>query len=473
MSIGDEGSHLTVQDLARILRTRWKIICATTVVAILAALAFSFVITPRYEASTRLFVSTTSDGTNSQTYDGGLFAERRVLSYTELLMGAILAQRTIDKLGLDMSADELLEEVEATAPTGTVLIDVVVLDSSPVRARDIANTLADEFVVMAAELETPQLGAEPNARVIVQQRAEIPDNPVNQKTVRTLAIATVLGALIGALLALFRDRVNNSVRSQQDLEKATGVGLLADIPFDDQRRETPLIPFASDRSPVAEAFRDLRINLRFLEVTEGPRVLLVASCMPDEGRTMTAVNLALALAEANHSVVLVDGDLRRPRVALCFDVVGTTGLSAVLAGAASLEDALQQSGHSRLTVLPSGEIPSNPTELLESRIAKDVLSQLGRQFDYVVVDSPSLLVPDAALLATHSQGVLLVAQFGKTKRKHLADAIHTLRRAGAPLLGAVLTMTPGKKRSERDAHYGVHRDSQGLPGRWRRRAQKN
>jgi receptor protein-tyrosine kinase len=455
------------------LRTRWKIICATALVAVLGALAYSFVITPQYEASTRLFVSTTSDGTNSQTYDGGLFAERRVLSYTELLMGEILAQRTIDKLGLDMSADELQEEVEATAPTGTVLIDVVVLDSSPVRARDIANTLADEFVVMAAELETPELGAAPNARVIVQQRAEIPDNPVNEKTLRTLAVATVMGALIGIVLALFRDRINDSVRSPEDLEKATGVGLLAEIPFDGLRREKPLIPFDSDRSPVAEAFRDLRINLRFLEVADGPRVLLVASCMPDEGRTMTAVNLALALAEANRTVVLVDGDLRRPRVAACFDPAGQTGLSTVLAGAASLDDALQQSGHARLTVLTSGAIPPNPTELLESRVAKDVLSQLSRQFDYVVVDSPSLLVPDAALLATNSQGVLLVAQFGRTRRKQLADAIHTLRRAGAPLLGAVLTMTPAKKRSAREDHYGAHRNSQGRGLRWRRGAQKN
>ena len=340
-----------------------------------------------------------------------------MLSYTELLTGDILAQRTVDKLGLDMSAAELQAEVEASVPTETVLIDVAVTDSSPARARDIANTLADEFVVMAAELETPKLGAAPNARVVVQQRAEIPDSPLSSKMVRTLAIAAVLGAVIGIIIALVRDRNDDSVRNSEDLEKATGVGLLADVPFDKHHRSKPLISFDSDRSPRADAFRELRINLRFLEVTDGPRVLLVASGMPGEGRTMTAVNLALALADADYNVVVVDGDLRRPRVASCFDLVGQVGLSTVLTGEARLPEALQETRLPRLKALTSGAIPRNPTELLESLAAKDVLRELSRQFDYVIVDSPSLLVSDAALLAASSQGVLIVAQFGKTKRK--------------------------------------------------------
>ena len=470
---GDEGPQLTVQNFAQIVRGRWKLICGAIIIAVFAAGAYSFVITPQYQASTRLFVSTTSDGTNSQTYDGGLFAERRVLSYTELLTGEILAQRTIDKLGLDMSAAELQAEVEASVPTDTVLIDVNVSDSSPARARDIANTLADQFVVMAAGLETPQLGAEPNARVIVQQRAEIPDNPVNSKTVRTLAIATVMGALIGIVFALVRDRIDDSVRGAEALERATGVGLLADVPFDEQRRDTPLISFDAERSTVADAFRELRINLRFLQVTDGPRVLVIASGMPYEGRTMTAVNLALALAEIDHTVVVVDGDLRRPRVASCLDLVGQAGLSTVLTGEASLREALQETRFPRLAALTSGAIPPNPTELLESQAAKNVLSELSRQYDYVIVDSPSLVVTDAALLAASSQGVLMVARFGKTRRKQLADAIHSLRLAGAPVLGAVLTMTPHKKQSKGGAYYdsasasAVHRDSRGRAGRWR------
>ncbi|ORB66807.1 protein tyrosine kinase [Mycolicibacterium tusciae] len=457
---------MTVGEFAKILRARWKLICGTIAVVVLAAVGYSLLAIPQYQASVRLFVSTPSDGTNTQTYDGGLFAERRVLSYTELLTGDIAAQRTIDKLGLDMTPAQLQEKVEAVVPAETVLIDVTVTDSSPTRARDIANALADEFVVMAARLETPELGQPPNARVVVQQRAELPSSPVNSKTKRMLAIAAVMGALLGVVVAVIRDRMDDSVKSSDALERATGVGLLADIPFDAQRRTTPLILFESDRSAFANAFRELRINLRFLQIAEGPRVLVITSCVPTQGTTMTAVNLSLALADAGHNVVIVDGDLRRPGVATSFDLAGdAAGLSDVLSGAAPLRDSLQETGFAHLTALTSGAIPGDPTDLLESRATADVLGQLGGQFDYVVVDSPSLLVKDAAILSTSAQGVLIVARSGQTTRKQLGDAIHTLRRAGAPLLGSVLSMTRAKKRSKGDDYYRTADPGQGAQKR--------
>lgn len=210
---------MTVQDFAQILRTRWIVIFGTIVIAVLAAVGYSQLVPKQYVASTRLFVSTTSDGTNTQTNDGGLFAQRRVLSYTQLLTSEILAQRTVDKLGLDMTAAELQHEITATAPTDTVLIDVAVRDTSAARARDIANTLSDEFVIMAAGLETPDLGARPNARVVVQQRANIPDSPVAPKTLQIVAIAAVAGALLGLLIAVVRylldDRIEAPSRSKR------------------------------------------------------------------------------------------------------------------------------------------------------------------------------------------------------------------------------------------------------------------
>ena len=423
---------MTVHDFAQVLRTRWKSICAITAIVILGAVAYTFIITPQYESTTRLFVSTTSDGTNSQTYDGGLFAERRVLSYTELLTGDVLAQRTIDKLGLDMSATDLREEVEAEVPADTVLIDVTVLDSSATRARDIANTMADEFVVMAAELETPELGAQPNARVIVQQRAEISSTPVNAKTTRILALAAVMGLLLGVVVAFLRDRFDKSVRSPDTLEKATGVGLLA------------AIPATKDADARADAFRELRINLRFLQVADGPRVLVVTGADGTDAHTWVAVDLARALVGAGHRTVLVDADLRHPAVESSLGLQASTGLGTVLAGEATLRDALQES--SGLQVLPAGAAAANPTDLLESTATAGVLEELSGQYDYVVVDSPSLPAADAALLASQSQGVLLVARYGRTTTKQLADAVYRLERAGAPLLGTVLTMTPPKKR---------------------------
>ncbi|MFB1294608.1 polysaccharide biosynthesis tyrosine autokinase [Mycobacterium sp. pW049] len=467
---------MTVQDFVQILRSRWKIICATTVLAILAAVAYSLTIAPSYQASTRLFVSTTSDGNNTQSNDGGLFAQRRVLSYVELVTGDLLAQRTVDKLGLDMSASDLKSKVEATSPTDTVLIDITVTDRSPTRARDIANTLSDEFVAMAAGLETPELGAQPNARVIVQERAEVPGLSA-APTARNAVLAAVLGALAGMTIAVFRGRSDGSVRSPESLEKLTGAGLLAEIPSEARFKDNPLISFESDRTAAAEAFRDLRVNIRFLERSQGPRVLVVASAMPEEGRTATAVNLALALADSGNNVAIVDGDLRRPRVARYLDLTEETGLSTVLTGGGRLADVLRDTGRPRLTALTSGPIPSGPAELLESRAATEVLNELGEQFDYVIVDTPSLLKPDAAVLAAASQGVLMVARFGKTTRTQLTQAVHSVTRGGAPLVGTVLMMTPAKKPAKGHTYYGTGNHTQSDPrpqnGQARRGSHRN
>jgi capsular exopolysaccharide synthesis family protein len=450
---------LNIQEFAQLLRTRWVIICLTTLVAVLGAVAVTLLTTPLYQASTRLFVSSSASSSLSELYNGNRLSQERVLSYTELLMGETVAQRTIDKLGIDMSAEALRKNVKASAKPDTVLINVTVLDESPVRARDIAQALSDEFVVMARELETPERGGTPDARVVVEQRAWIPDHPVIPKTARNLAIGIALGVLLGIGFALLRDRFDNTVKNREVLEDIAGAGLVANIPFDKERRKDPAISFPSDRSAIAEAFRTFRTNLQFLDVDNPPRVLVVTSSLPGEGKTTTATNLALALAEAEHNVVLVDGDMRRPKLDEYFDLVGSVGFSTVLSGRTSLEECLQKTRFPGLTVLTSGAVPPNPSELLGSLAAQKVLNELRAGFDYVVVDSsPLLAVTDAAVLAADSDGVLVIARFGETKREQLAHAVGNLKNVGARILGAVLTMTPARGNASYSySYYGDDR----------------
>jgi len=304
---------LNLQDFARLLRTRWITICAATLVVVLGSLAYTLLTTPLYQASTRLYVSTTTGGASAvELYQGNRLSQERVLSYTELLMGETLAQRTIDKLGLNMSAGTLRAHVKATAKPDTVLIDVKVLDESPIRARDTANALSDEFVAMVRELETPEDGSRPDARVVVEQRASIPVIPVSPKMSRNLLGGLALGLLAGIGLAILRDVLDNTVKERETLEEITAAGIVGSIPLDKERRKQPAITFDRDNSAIAEAFRKLRTNLQFLSVDNPPRVIVVTSSMPNEGKSTTAINIALALAEAEHNVVLVDGDMRRP-----------------------------------------------------------------------------------------------------------------------------------------------------------------
>jgi receptor protein-tyrosine kinase len=453
---------MNLQDFVKLLRARWLTVCVTILVTVLGAVAVSLLTTPLYQASTRLFVSTTGGGSLAETYQGNRFSQERVISYAALLSGETLAQRTIDKLDLDMSPATLQENIKATAKPDTVLLDVTVLDASPVRARDIANTLSDEFVAMVRELETPEDGSSPNARVVVEQRASISDKPVVPKTARNIGVGFALGVALGIGLVVLRDLLDNTVKNRETLEEITGSGIVGSIPLDKDRRKQAAISFESDNSAIAEAFRKLRTNLQFLAVDNPPRVIAVTSSTPSEGKSTTAINIALALAEAENNVLLVDGDMRRPTVHKYLDMVQPVGFSTVLSGQASLDEALQKTRFPGLTVLTSGTIPPNPSELLGSLTAKKLMNEMRSQFDYVIVDStPLLAVTDAAILATCADGVLLIARFGQTKRDQLSHAVGNLEDVGASVLGAVFTMTPTRGGSSYSYSYSYYGEGSG------------
>ncbi|MGZ0140895.1 tyrosine-protein kinase domain-containing protein [Rhodococcus qingshengii] len=454
---------MEIVDYLKILQARWRIVAAVTVLGILGALGASLLSTPVYQASTRLFVSTSAGTSVNEALQGSQLSQQRVLSYTKLLTGRTLAQRTIDELGPrvvgGMSADELASKVTATSAPDTVLIDLAVKDASPELAREIANTLSSEFVALAKELETPENGGTPPARVVVEQQAQQPTVPVSPKTSRNLALGAVAGLVVGIALALIRDRLDNTVKDRRTVEEIAGSAMVGTIPFDKDVEVNHAIAFSDGSSVSAEAFRELRTNLQFLEVDHPPRVIVVTSSLPSEGKTTTAVNIALVLAEAGKSVCLMEGDLRKPRVSKYLGLLGSVGVSSVLSGQATLDDVLQPTEFDGLTVLASGPIPPNPSELLGTDTAKHVLEELRARYDYVIIDaSPLLPVTDAAVLAAMSDGALVIARHGSTKCDQLARAVGNLQSVGAHVLGTVITMTPSRGRNAYEYSYYYESD---------------
>jgi capsular exopolysaccharide synthesis family protein len=467
---------MSFEDLAKLLRARWITVVVTAVLTLLAAIAATMLTTPLYQASTKLYVSSTGGSSISESYQASRLSQDRVLSYTELLKGHTLAERTVDRLSLQISPGSLREKVTARSKPDTVLIDVSVRDTSPVRARDIANALSEEFVVMVRELETPRPGAQPDARVVVQQRAMIPGSPVVPNSQRNIAFGLALGLLLGAGLAVVRELLDNTVKDRDTLEALAGVGVVGVVPLDKARQTTPAITFATDNSGIAEAFRKLRTNLQFLSVDSPPRLIVVTSAVPNEGKTTTAINIALSLAEAEHSVLLVDADMRRPSLDKYLDLVGSVGLSTVLSGGASLSEVLQESAFPHLTVLTAGATPPNPSELLGSLTARNLLAELREKFDYVIIDNPPLLaVTDAAVLAAISDGTLMVVRYAATKREQISHALRSLEASGGSLLGAILTMAPTRRSASYSYDYydyGYSDDASTAPGKTRRRLRR-
>ncbi|MDV6305698.1 polysaccharide biosynthesis tyrosine autokinase [Rhodococcus cerastii] len=446
---------MEIQDYLRILRTRWLVIVVTVAVAVLGALAVSLLTTPTYQSCSRVFVSTSGGTSVSESYQGNLFSQQRVASYSELVTGETLAARTIADLGLTMTPAKLAAEVTATSTPETVLLDLCVVDSSPGLARDIANSLAVQLTTLVRELETPEDGGAPTAGVRLVEEAKEAAAPIGPKTVRNIALGAAVGLLLGIALAVLRDRLDNTIKTRARLEAASGAALVGSIPFDKAFKDNAVVPFGGGHSPSAEAFRELRTNLQFLDVDHPPRVIVVTSAVPTEGKTTVAVNLALALAEAGHQVVLVEGDLRRPRVSKYLGLIGAVGFSTVLAGQAGLSDVLQPTKFEGLQALASGPIPPNPSELLGSETARQVIADLHGMFDFVIIDgAPLLPVTDSAVLTAHSDGALVVARHGHTSEAEVGRAVENLDKIGARVLGAVLTMMPsGRKGAEGYSYY--------------------
>lgn len=444
---------MTVGDYRRILRKQWIVVLVSVALALGVAAAVTFTATPQYAASIKMFVSS-QDGKQDAAaiYQGGLFSQQRVKSYADLLNGPRVAEGVVQNLGLSESAASVQRRLSATALPDTVLLQATVTDPSPSQARDIANAVGEQFAVLVDDLERPVGGGASTVKVTVVEQAELPSVPVSPAPLRNLGLALVLGLIVGFGLALLRETLDMSVKSPDDVGATTGgLATLGAVPFDPEAAEHPLIGPTEAHSRRSEAMRQLRTNLQFVDITEEPTSIVVTSSLPWEGKSTTSCNLAVTLAQAGVKVLLVEADLRRPRLMTYLGMEGAVGLTSVLIHRADVDEAIQSWGDGLLDVLPSGQIPPNPSELLGSPAMRDLLKQLQDRYDIVLLDSPPLLpVTDAAVLSVLADGVLIVVRANRTRREHLAQAVEALHAVDARILGVVLNMLP----SQRSRGYG-------------------
>jgi succinoglycan biosynthesis transport protein ExoP len=449
------GGTLELKDVLQAVRSGWWLLVCSVLLAVGAAGALTWFATPLYSSSTQLFVSTATTADTSAAYQGNLFSQQRVTSYAELLTGERMAGRVVEELGLDLSPQEVAGKVTATAVPETVILTVTVTDTSAQRAQEIADSLGRQFTEQVTELETPDGAAASTVKVTTVEPAEVDAAPVSPDVTRNLALGAVLGALLGLGLALLRSRLDNTVKTNEDIIRLTGAGVIGTVLEDPQLAKQHLVTDLDEHSVSAEAYRAVRTNLQFLNVDNPPRVIVVSSSIPAEGKSTLAVNLGTALAQSGSRVMLIEADLRRPRVTHYMGLVSGAGLTNVLAGTASLHEVAQPWGDGKLTVLGAGPMPPNPSEMLGSAQMRGLLDDLRQTHDYVVIDAPPLLpVTDAAVLTVLSDGCLISTRYGKTRREELAEAAAILARIDGKLLGVVLNRVPQVNGAARGYGYG-------------------
>ncbi len=438
---------MDIKDFIRLLRKGWLLLATTTIIGIGIGAAYALVATKWYTATTELFVSVKSIQADSagEVVQGSSAAQLKVKSYVEVIRSASVLGPVIEELHLHDSVHDLASRISTVAPQNTVLIEVSVVDEDPTRAAAIANAIGRSTSSAVQELEKTEDGSASPVAIETIQPATVPAGPSSPDLITSLMLATVGGLMAGFGVLLLRDKLDNRLHGRSEVESMTSTPVIGSIGYDSKAEMRPLVVHADPRNPHAESFRALRTNLQFLDPSNPDKTFVVTSSLPSEGKTTTSANLAIAIAESGSSVVLVDADLRRPRLAEVLGVEGAAGLSDVLVGRAELDDLLQRWGTRDLSVLPAGSIPPNPSELLGSSGMKALIDELARRFQYVVVDAPPLLpVTDAAVLSRFVRGTLLVASVKRVRKAQFREALASLHRIDRSPMGVILTMLPHK-----------------------------
>lgn len=434
---------MNIRDYLRIFRRHWLFIAAATLTGLLAGGAVSVLVKSTYTAETQLFVAIQGSGSVTELQQGNTFTQARVQSYVMTVTTPVVLQPVIDNLGMNVTASDLAKRVHASSDPDTVLISIEVDDESAVQAAATAQAVANSLVDAIDALEKPKNGGTSPVSLSIITPAEAPNLPSAPNTRLNLALGFIFGLLVGLVAALLRATFDVRIRGEADLRRVTDAPLLGGISFDQDATRKPLLTQTAPQSPRAESFRQLRTNLQFANVSGRAKTVLVTSSLPGEGKSTTATNLSIALAQAGQSVCLIDADLRRPMVNEYLGLDRNAGLTTALLGAEDVNSLLQPWGEDNLYVLTSGQIPPNPSELLGSDEMKYLIGSLEEAFDVVIIDAPPLLpVTDAAVLSQHVGGVVIVVGTQKLKQHDLEKSLSALALVGANLLGIVLNRLP-------------------------------
>ncbi len=303
-----------------------------------------------------------------------------------------------------------------------------------------------------------------SSNIKIIDRALVPGAPFSPNTSRNLALALLLGLFVGAGAAFFIDYLDNTVKGPEDADRIVDLPSLGVIPLisldgkrrtqgysaysysygSEENKETPkirqfeLINHYYPKLSVSEDYRTLRTSIMFSHADEEPRAIAFSSAFPQEGKTSTLVNTGVSFAQLEKKIVLIDADMRKPRLHKIFNIRNLTGLSSYLTGKEGTAEILQQSTLENIWVIPSGPHPPNPAELLESKRMKQLVRELKQQFDFILLDTPPVMaVVDAVIVSAAVDGTVVVLKVNKTTRKALAGTVQALNKSKAEIIGIV------------------------------------
>ena len=429
--------------LDQLLGTLWrrKLAFVLTFVLVMAGVAAATFSLPKTYASTSYVLVVAGTGSGSD-FEATQTNQVILKTYAELLQAQSVAEAVADELPFPSDAAELQASVSVTPISQSQLIRIKAVASSPLRAQQMADAYAEVFVDRATDLGE-QIGT--NALIGIGERAAFDDAPVEPRPKLYLAVGAFLAALLATGVAMLRDRLDQRMDLGPDTTEVMGLPVLARLP---QQARSPLPvllgvePAGPRAATLVEAFSLLLTNIAFLEEGRRPRSLVVLSPGEGEGKSTTCVGIGSAAGAVGATVLLVDGDLRRPRLTsmLGGSTRGGPGFAELLGGTElpSRESIAAEEGAFQLHLLPAGTQPANPVGLIGSGLGR--VDRWARQtFDLVIYDTPPVVVgADGSLIAANADAAIIVIDVKKTRRTELLQAVDQLQRVHAHVLGIVL-----------------------------------
>jgi capsular exopolysaccharide synthesis family protein len=452
--VADIKSQVTPGRIFGVLLRAWWVLVLAGLLGGALAFGYSSTLSPIYQSTASTYFSMRSATSGSDINQGSAYTQSQMLSFAQLAMSSVVLDAVRDDLDADLTNSQIRNMTTVTIPQNTVILDVTAGSTDPEFAAELANSVAENLALVVDEI-SPKDDAG-NATVVA--RVIEPATPALFQSSPNKQRDAVLGAFAGVLLAVLAlvvwTLLDTRVRSEDALRRITDLPVLGGIPRRKDSSRRALV-VAEPNSTSAEAYRRVRSSLRFAAVEHDISAIAVTSSIPGEGKTSTAVNLALTYAEAGLRVLLVDADLRRPMVAETLGLENAVGLTTMLVGAVEFEDARLSWGDGALSVLPAGEVPPNPAELLASARMSELLRELRTKFDVMIVDTaPLLSVSDATVIAQSVDTTIVVADVSKVHLAQLARSLEALDRARAQVAGVLFSRVKRQRGDDYNYYYG-------------------
>lgn len=435
---------------AKVIQRFWYVALAVGVLGGFLGWGLSQLTVHKYTSTSSLFFSLRAGDSASDLNQGATYTQSQMLSFSQLATSPIVLSPVISHLGLDTSPAKLAQLIDVSAPQNTVVLTYSVTDTSATSAREIAAQVAKQLTTAVENVAPRDAKDKPTITATVIEPATLPRYASSPNTRLNTLGGLVLGLLVGALALVAVEALERRVRTPQIAAEVSGLPMLGSTrTLSSSSMNRYRVMLDAPLSAAAEAYRQLRSNFEYVMVGAGNPLVVLTSALASEGKSTTALNFALALAESRQRVLLIDADLRRPSIAKYAGVETEPGLSSVLIGRATFEQSLHRWGSGTLDLLTAGPTPPNPSEMLSSPAMLTLLASVRDRYDVVLIDTaPVLEFADATIVGAVADGVIIVADRTKVTRGYLAAAVEVISHAGVRAFGVVLNRVSPPRRKQ-------------------------